>query len=144
MYGGKGEPPRYVIATIMAWELMTLDQREEWLAQLGSKGSLPTEHFNRSIGDDRFRAKVRDRRESLELSREQVANAIGSSRRAVKDFEDGADVPLSVAMKIAESVGLSISLVTTAAAEGFTSSSISSDAGTYEIGDSLPDDLEGA
>ncbi|MBZ4138313.1 hypothetical protein JYG56_22955, partial [Escherichia fergusonii] len=58
MYGGKGEPPRYVVATIIAWELMTLDQREEWLAQLGSKGTLPSQHFTRSNVMERFRAAV--------------------------------------------------------------------------------------
>jgi DNA-binding transcriptional regulator YiaG len=145
MYGGKGEPPRYVVATIIAWELMTLDQREEWLAQLGSKGTVPTEHFTRSVVMERFRAAVRARREELSLSREQIANAIGTTRRMVKDFEDGADVPMSVAAKIAESVGLSIGVVDTATASGIAGgSAVEKETDVYDISDSLPDDLEGA
>lgn len=145
MYGGKGEPPRYVVATIIAWELMTLDQREEWLAQLGSKGTLPTQHFTRSNVMERFRAAVRARREELSLSREQIANAVGTTRRAIKDFEDGGDVSMSLAAKIAESVGLSIGVIDTATASGIAGgSAVTRDTDTYEISDSLPDDLEGA
>lgn len=145
MYGGKGEPPRYVVATIIAWELMTLDQREEWLAQLGSKGTVPTQHFTRSAVMERFRAAVRARREELSLSREQVANAIGTTRRAIKDFEDGGDVSMSLAAKIAESVGLSIGVVDTATASGIAGGTDAMrDSDSYEILDSLPDDLEGA
>lgn len=145
MYGGKGEPPRYVVATIIAWELMTLDQREEWLAQLGSKGTVPTQHFTRSAVMERFRTAVRTRREELSLSREQIANAIGTTRRAIKDFEDGGDVSMSLAAKIAESVGLSIGVVDTATASGIAGGSDAMrDNDSYEISDSLPDDLEGA
>nr|WP_234895106.1 helix-turn-helix transcriptional regulator [Agrobacterium vitis] len=94
---------------------------------------------------ERFRFAVRARREELSLSREQVANAIGTTRRAIKDFEDGGDVSMSLAAKIAESVGLSIGVLDTATASGIAgSSAVSRETDTYEIMDSLPDDLEGA
>ncbi len=94
---------------------------------------------------ERFRAAVRARREELSLSREQIANAIGTTRRAIKDFEDGGDVSMSLAAKIAESVGLSIGVVDTATASGIAGgSAVARDNDTYEISDSLPDDLEGA
>lgn len=142
-YGGKGEPPRYVVAVILAWEMMSLEQREEWLALLGSKKTLPSEHFIRSRGHERLCEAVRHRREELELSREQVANAIGSTRFAVKDFEAGADVPLSFAIKIAEAVGLTFDAVSTVTASGVSMHDpLAREDEEYDITDSLPDDLE--
>ena len=52
---------------------------------------------------------------------------------------------MSLAAKIAESVGLSIGVIDTATASGIAGgSAVTRDTDTYEISDSLPDDLEGA
>jgi len=143
LFGTTGEPPRYIAATIVAWELMSLEQREEWLVRLGSKDGVPTDQFVRAHGHERLCDAVRVRREELSLSREQVGNAIGQSRFAVKDFEDGKDVPLSMAIKIAEAVGLTFDVIDTAQLSGVVTAARPDDEEfEMDITDSLPDDLE--
>lgn len=57
------------------------------------------------------------RRERLSITREQIGDILGSNA-LVEAFESGEDVPLSVAIKIAEAVGLSFDLVDTARLAG--------------------------
>lgn len=142
-FGTNGEPPRYVAATIIAWELMSLEQRQEWLARLGSKDTIPPDDVIRPHGHERLCDAVKQRREELSLSREQVGNATGFSRFIVKDFEDGKDVSLSVAIRIAEAVGLTFDVVDTAKISGVIVADKPTEEETeIDIGDSLPDDLE--
>lgn len=142
-FGTTGEPPRYVAATIIAWELMSLEQRQEWLARLGGKDSIPPDEVVRAHGHERLCEAVRQRREELSLSREQVGNASGFNRFTVKDFEDGKDVALSVAIKIAEAVGLTFDVVDTARISGVVvAERPAEEEAEMDIGDSLPDDLE--
>ncbi|GAA5666101.1 hypothetical protein Brsp07_04610 [Brucella sp. NBRC 14130] len=153
-YGEKGEPPRYIAALVVAWELMSIEQREEWLAQLGTRNAsvvLPISGDQIALCE-----QIRNRREALGLTREQVGNAVGATRHQIKALEDGVDAPLSFALAVASAVGLSLVGERTAALQGIVGRNVEeprpgtfddmeeeqSDEPEYEIGDELPDDIE--
>lgn len=83
------------------------------------------------------------RRERLSITREQIGDVLGSNA-LVEAFESGEDVPLSVAIKIAEAVGLSFDLVETTRRAGIVIADGADveEIALLEIPDSLPEYIE--
>jgi HTH-type transcriptional regulator / antitoxin HipB len=58
-----------------------------------------------------FGRRIRDRRKHLGLSQSAVADVVGVNRRVVGELERGKpSVQLSIALRVAEAVGLDIAL----------------------------------
>lgn len=85
------------------------------------------------------------RRERLSITREQIGDILGS-KALVEAFESGGDVPLSIAIKIAEAVGLSFDLVDTARLAGIViaDGADAEEIALLEIMDSLPENFDRA
>jgi transcriptional regulator with XRE-family HTH domain len=58
-----------------------------------------------------FGRRIRDRRQRLGLSQSALADVVGVNRRVIGELERGkASVQLSIALRVAEAVGLDVAL----------------------------------
>jgi transcriptional regulator with XRE-family HTH domain len=58
-----------------------------------------------------FGQRVRDRRQQLELTQSALADVVGVNRRVIGELERGKpSVQLSIALRVAEAVGLDVAL----------------------------------
>lgn len=60
---------------------------------------------------DAFGQRIRDRRKQLGLSQSALADVVGVNRRVIGELERGkASVQLTIALRVAEAVGLDVKL----------------------------------
>ncbi|MBN2744538.1 helix-turn-helix protein [Breznakibacter xylanolyticus] len=90
--------------------MKTIKAKDLLAERYGKEGSESREKFREEAYSYYFGEIIRDRRKELNISQEQLAQAVGKKRPYISRIENGEDVKISNLLLVANALNLTIQL----------------------------------